>query len=90
MIALNDLPTIIDGPGEYITRAGGRATIHEVKQGGNPETTRCDAKGSVWREFRGNFRPKGYAIWHISGRKYILKESKHDIVGRYADKAEAA
>lgn len=87
MIALNDMPTIIDGPGEYITRAGGRTTVHEVKQGGNPETTRFDAKGSVWKKLRGKLRPSDYTIWHISGRKYILKESKHDIVGRYQDKA---
>ena len=90
MTALNDMSVIVDGPGEYVTRNGGRATVFEVKQGGNPETTRFDAKGDVWRKVRGKFRPVDYTIWHVSGRKYVLNESKDDIVGRYLEEKEAA
>lgn len=87
---LNDLPTIIDGPGEYATRAGGRATVREVKAS-EPGTTAFSAKGSLWRLFRGAFRPRGLEIWHVSGRVLPLEESGRDIVGRYeAPSAEAA
>lgn len=87
---LNDLPTVIDGPGEYATRSGGRATVREVKAS-EPGTTAFAAKGALWRMFRGALRPRGLEIWHVSGRVLPLEESGRDIVGRYeAPAAEAA
>ncbi|AXK43974.1 hypothetical protein [Erythrobacter aureus] len=81
---LNTLPTVIDGPGDYKTRGGGRATIHEVKPNGDDTTTSFDAKGSIWGMFRGRFCPRGYDIWHVSGRRNAVNECPHDIVGKYA------
>ena len=83
-IFLNDLPTVIDGPGEYQTRDGGRATIREVRPNANPDTTSFDAKGSVWKMFRGTLKPRGHEIWHVSGRMNPLHENWKDIVGKYA------
>ena len=79
---INSLPTIIDAVGDYVTRNGGKVTIHEIKDKTNPDTTSADAKGSLWKEFRGNFVPKDFGIWHISGRKFILTESPNDIIGK--------
>ena len=76
---LNDLPTIITRPGEYRLRNGGKATIHQVAAP-VPGSTIFAAKGSVWKMFRGALRPRGYSIWHVSGRAFPLKESPTDIV----------
>jgi hypothetical protein len=86
---LNDLPTIIDGPGEYATRSGGRATVREIKAS-EPDTTAFAAKGSLWRMFRGALRPRGLEIWHVSGRVLPLEESGRDIVGRHVAPDTAA
>lgn len=80
---LNAIPSIITGPGEYVTRNGFRATVHEVAPEGDPTTTAFRAKGSVWRMYRGKMRPRGYAIWHVSGRGFPLRESGNDIVGKW-------
>lgn len=83
-VMLNDLPTIVDLPGDYVTRDGARVTIHEVKlRGDDHTTTEFLAKGSEWRMFRGKVRPHGFDIWHVSGRGFPLRESGRDIVGRY-------
>lgn len=82
-VPLNSLPTVITGPGEYITRNGGRATIYAIKPFPDPAYIGFSAKGSVWRIFRGVFRPRGYDIWHVSGRGYPVKESGRDIVARW-------
>lgn len=79
MTTLDELPTIIDGPGDYVTRKGQRVTIHEVSNG--PETFK--AKGAMWRMFRGKLSAKGYAIWHISGRYEAVHERTRDIVGKW-------
>lgn len=79
---LNDLPVVIDGPGEYVTRAGARATIREIGPQA-PDTTSFAAKGSLWRMFRGRVRPRGLEIWHVSGRSMPLDETRNDIVGRF-------
>jgi len=83
---LNDLPTIIDGPGEYVLRNGGRASVDEVKdntQSIKDGTTMFAAKGSSWKMFRGKERPRGLDIWHVSGRRLALNEDPRDIVGKY-------
>ncbi len=84
--ALNSLPDIITGPGDYVTRDGRRVTIHEVAEPGpDPTVTQCRAKGAVWKEFRGKVRPRGFNIWHTSGRSFILNESRSDIVGVWSE-----
>ena len=83
MTPLNALPTIIDGPGEYVARDGHRVTIHKVTPHDNPDTTSFSAKGSKWKMFRGKYTARGYDIWHISGRSEVLKESGRDIVAKY-------
>ena len=85
IVFLNDLPTIIDGPGEYVTRDGGRATIREVKYlpDHKPENTAFAAKGSLWKQFRGKYTPRGHDIWHVSGRGFPLNEAGTDIVGKF-------
>lgn len=87
--APNDLPDIVDGPGEYVTRDGRRVSIHEVKPSPAPDTTSFGAKGSVWGEFRGRVRPIGYAVWHASGRSMPLEERPSDIVGRWQGTLDA-
>jgi hypothetical protein len=80
-INLNDLPVVITQPGDYITRSGDRATVHEVSSHTDLTCTSFGAKGSKWRMYRGKYRPGGYTIWHRSGRCYPLRESGSDIVG---------
>lgn len=78
----NDLgPVIITEPGDYITRAGARVTIHEIDNGPIPYTFPC--KGSVWRMFRGKYMPKGYQIWMRTGFLNPVGMSMHDIVGKW-------
>lgn len=80
---LNDLPPIVTGPGEYVTRSGRRVTVRRVTAGEGDFTgaTAFRVKGSVWRVYRGKSRPCGYSIWHVSGRAFPQSESKLDIVG---------
>ena len=86
MIVLNALPAIVTEIGEYQTRAGDRVTVSEISPAGDSGCTSFRVKGSVWREYRGKYKPMGYAIWHISGRKYPLREARTDIVGRWESK----
>jgi hypothetical protein len=78
MTLLDMLPVIIDGPGEYLTRGGGRVTIHDVDGRGT-----FNARGSKWKMFRGKDRPRVYGIWHRSGRHMPLNEVLNDIVGKW-------
>lgn len=80
--AINDLPVLIAGPGEYATRDGRRVTIREVRDA-TPGTTSFSAVGSVWTERRGVLRARGHDIWHVSGRHLVLRESARDIVGPF-------
>jgi len=87
MPLLNNLPQVIDGPGEYATRAGKRVTVFSVDARGysyaGGTETRFAAKGSPWVMFRGKLRPRGYDIWHLSGRHSVMTETPRDIVGRW-------
>jgi hypothetical protein len=76
------LPAIVSGPGDYATRDGRRVAIHEVRGPGT-----FAAKGSVYREFRGKLRPRGYKIWHVNGRVGIFGEVGCDIVGPWPTQA---
>lgn len=86
--ALNDLPDVVDGPGEYVTRDGRRVTIHEVKSPSAPDTTAFGASGAIWKDYRGSERPRGFGLWHASGRSMPLEERPSDIVGRWQQPAE--
>lgn len=83
--APNDLPVVVSGPGDYVSRDGRRITVHEVRAAGEPDTTVFAATGSVWREFRGKVRPRGFCTWHVSGRRLPLDEAPSDIVGPWMD-----
>ena len=74
---LDTLPTVIDGPGEYLCRDGRRALIHATTGTG---TFSC--RGARYRVFRGQERAKGLFIWHPSGRYYAVDESPYDIVAK--------
>lgn len=83
MKLVNGLPVIISGPGEYRTRNGGRVTIDTVQDDSSPYTFR--AKGRPWRLFRGKMCPRGYNVWHVSGRLDMVNERAGDITGPYVD-----
>lgn len=83
-LPLNALPVVITKPGEYVTRAGGKAIVHDVK-GHSENVTAFAAKGSLVVLFRGKMRPRGLQIWHVSGRAFPLSESPHDIVAPVVD-----
>lgn len=74
-VLLDDLPTVVRGPGEYETRDGRRVQIREIS--GNATFS---AKGAVYKEFRGRIVPRGYDIWHVSGRYRAVGEHPLDIV----------
>jgi hypothetical protein len=83
MTLLNELPTIIDEAGTYLTRSGDTVRIHEVKQNSNPETTSFDANGTVRYLKDGNVRyTQKFNIWHVSGRLFLFSISEHDIVSK--------
>ena len=73
---LDSLPTVIDGPGEYLCRDGRRALIHST----NGSTSTFSCRGARYRMFRGQERARGLFIWHPSGRYYAVVESPYDIV----------
>ena len=75
---LDTLPTVIDGPGEYLCRDGRRALIHST----NGSTGTFSCRGARYRMFRGQERAKGLFIWHPSGRYYAVEESPYDIVAK--------
>jgi hypothetical protein len=72
------LPVIVASPGDYLTRAGDRVTVHAVL---GPST--FSVKGSVWKVFRGRYRPHGFQIWHPNGRLFSLCEKPGDIVSPF-------
>lgn len=80
VVMLNDLPTVVTAPGDYVTRDGRRVTIRTVRQA-TIGTTSFGAVGAVWSERRGVLRARGYEIWHTSGRHRVLGETGLDLVG---------
>lgn len=83
---LNALPTIIDAPGDYATRDGGRVTIREIHPTPPGGVTAFTAKGSVWSTIRGTYRSRGHDIWHVSGRHKAIGLSGRDIVGPFGNR----
>lgn len=87
-LAINSLPLVITGPGDYKTRDGRRVTIRSIVPyaplpNGNlrHEVTAFEAKGSLWKMYRGQPRPRTPDIWHLSGRNLPAGEQPRDIVG---------
>lgn len=86
---MNRLPIVIDEPGDYLTRSGRRVTIHQIcmhaPEPNGPlrhSVTAFEAKGAIWRVFRGKDQPMGYEIWHLSGRILTHAEMPMDIVAK--------
>lgn len=75
---LDTLPTIIDGPGEYLCRDGRRAWIENTTD----STSTFSCRGARYRMFRGKERARGLFIWHPSGCCYAVEESPYDIVAK--------
>jgi hypothetical protein len=76
---LSSLPVIIDGPGEYRTRAGHKVVIDGIRGHGT-----FAAKGS-WFKFgkRPKNDPGEYCIWHVSGcYEAIRRDHPLDIVSK--------
>ncbi|WP_327210005.1 hypothetical protein [Rhizobium leguminosarum] len=76
VVLLQDLPVVVTGPGDYLTRSGKRVQIREISGKGT-----FNAKGAVYREFRGRTVARGYDIWHPSGCYRAVGEHGLDIVG---------
>lgn len=68
----------ITKPGEYRTRNGSRVTVHEANGGGY-----FSVKGSVWKVFRGKFRPRGHNIWKSTGQCMAVGVHDLDVVGEW-------
>ncbi|MDO8416253.1 MAG: hypothetical protein Q7S87_08595 [Agitococcus sp.] len=80
---LNELPIIIDAPGDYRTRNGRRISISTIAPTLTLSTSAFHAKGSVWKtETQLGINPE-YGIWHISGRDKAVGESARDIVAKW-------
>jgi len=83
MMVLNNLPTIIDSVGTYVTRGGNTVYIDKITQGHAPDTTAFAAKGTLCYTKRGNVRvTRKYGIWHVSGRVSIFSDNHFDIVAK--------
>lgn len=87
---MNRLPLVITKPGEYRTRGGLRATVHEIKMyvptmlsNLRHEVTVFEAKGTIWYP-RGKSERPIYNIWHLSGRNAIAEPDPMDIVGPWS------
>lgn len=79
VVLLQDLPVVVTGPGDYLTRNGKRVQIREISGRGS-----FSAKGAVYREFRGRTVARGHDIWHPSGCYRAVGEHGLDIVQRAA------
>ena len=63
------LPTVIDAPGQYVTRCGEVATIRAV---------------STWHDFGcvGRYASGTADTWHKSGRLHFWSLNDNDIMGK--------
>ena len=80
----NQLPVIIDSPGDYRTRNGRRVTIHEIKptKAGHDCLEFC-AKGSFWKSHEKMGINPEYGIWHVSGLSRGIGINQNDIVQKW-------
>lgn len=77
-------PAIITAPGDYVTRNGTRVSIYRIDNGSVPYTFPC--KGSVWKMYRGQLRPRGYQVWMRTGHLNAVGDHALDIVGPWEGK----
>ena len=77
-----NLPVIIDAPGDYLTRAGHRVIIDEIKAV-TPGMYDFNCKGTllIRHQIRNGYK-RIFQIWHASGRNVAVGESKRDIVAK--------
>jgi hypothetical protein len=73
---LNDLPVLIDEPGNYKTRNGKMVSIHEIRKG----TSTFEAKGSIWKHVNKMGVNPTFGVWHVSGRSSTFGETNLDIL----------
>lgn len=80
--ALLGLPTIIDGPGRYLTRNGNVATVDTVRTRISNPKLACPtfaATGSMdQKTTRGQHSAR--TTWHVSGRNRAIGEHGNDIL----------
>jgi hypothetical protein len=82
---LNSMPVIVDAPGLYQTRDRNLVTVHEINpphETSDMTVTQNAVKGNKWKMFRGKYRPRTFGIWHVSGRKFVFRESPSDIMSK--------
>lgn len=86
----NRRPLVITEPGDYITRAGRRVTVHEIvlyaPAPGAPlrhEVTAFEAKGTLYTPTPTGRILRTYSAWHLTGDHNAVGESPRDIVGRW-------
>lgn len=65
------LPTVIDGPGQYVTRCG---EIVEISQASNRHDFGC----------AGAYSNSVGERWHKSGRLFASRETVNDVVARHS------
>lgn len=79
MNKLQELPVVIDRPGNYVTRDGSRVVIFSLNE--RPEgytMLTFDARGSYARK-NDTSKPE---YWHISGRLHAFAEHPKDVVAK--------
>lgn len=78
---LNNLPTLVSEPGEYLLRNGLTAFVDKISPPPEPGTTAFQVKGDIYypNKRKGRYT---YMIWHVSGRAYPLHESPLDIISQ--------
>lgn len=77
--SLNNMPVVVTEPGLYVLRNGQKAEVYNIKPYPNADVTAFTVQGGVL-SVKGKRVRSEYNIWHPSGRKYVLTESKHDII----------
>lgn len=86
---MNELPVIINKPGEYRTRSGKKVEIHEVKPTLTLSSTAFNAKGCLIEQKA--FRTlRHFNVWHISGRFGVFGPTPNDIIGKWEEKDATA
>lgn len=80
----NELPVVIDVPGDYRLRNGSRVTIHEIAPTTTLATSASNAKGSIWKKPEKMGINPEYFCWHISGKAtFGPGDSAKDVVSKW-------
>ena len=82
MSKLDDLPRVVHGYGDYITRSGLQVQVFCVQPDDLPYTFKV--KGVLLRKSKsGKKGIREFSVWHVSGRFEPLAESPFDIIGAW-------